>query len=68
MTMLNAHILFKEKTCKNPTLQDYVMKVLRQLLEENVVEHPAPGRHVVDSPVRLTGRLATKTIHEKEKS
>ncbi len=32
ITMLNAHILFKEKTCNIPTLQDIVIKVVRQLL------------------------------------
>ncbi|MPC96627.1 PiggyBac transposable element-derived protein 4 [Portunus trituberculatus] len=63
--MLNAHILFKEKTCKNPTLQDFVIKVVRQLLEENAVEHPTPGCHVVDNPVRLTGQHFPCTLQPR---
>ena len=55
VTMLNAHILFKQKTSKNPTLQKYVTEVVRQLLEGNAMERSTPGRHVADNPVRLTG-------------
>ncbi len=65
ITMLNVHVLFKEKTYKNPTLQDFVIKVVRQLLEENAVEHPTQGLHVVDNPVCLTGQHFPCTLQPR---
>ncbi|RUM31931.1 MAG: hypothetical protein DSY42_02035 [Aquifex sp.] len=62
VTMLNAHILFKQKTSKNPTLQEYVTEVVHQLLEGNAMERSTPGRHVADNPVRLTGRHFPRTM------
>ncbi len=58
---MNAHILFKEKTNKNPTLQDFVIEIICQILEESAMERPSPGCHAADNPVRLTGRHFPRT-------
>ncbi len=67
ITMVNAHVLFKEKTNKNPTLQDFVMEIIREMLEDNVVEHPSPGCDAAATPERLTGRhLPAATARQEE--
>ncbi len=60
--MMNAHVIFKEETNKNPTLQNFVIEIIRQMLEENAVERPSPGSHAADTPVPLTGRHLPRTL------
>ena len=58
MSMLNAHILFMATTNNKCSLLDFVLEVVRQILEDYAEERSTPGRRgaTADDPWRLTAR------------
>ena len=63
ITVLNSCILFMGKTGKKVTLQSYAVEVVRELLQDNITEHSAPGRRSGEGdPDRLTARHFISTM------
>lgn len=59
MAVLNAHILYLVKTGKKPSLHDFTVELVRQLLEAHSTQRRSSGGHRrtgADLPMRLTAR------------
>lgn len=69
LTMLNSYILYTLKSGKKGKLQSFIIEVIRQLLETNATERPAPGHRSASlDPSRLTARHFPRTMQPPPES